>query len=153
GSGPRGRIHKADIERYVAAQELEASRQVVTRLIVEPEIVTEKATSGISSKWPAPDPTLHVRQREPLKGARAIIAERMALSASTIPHIHLTIHVDMSEAARLRQQVNPLLEKSIGLKASYTAIIARAVASLLSKHPYLNSSLVENEILLWEEVN
>jgi pyruvate dehydrogenase E2 component (dihydrolipoamide acetyltransferase) len=142
GSGPRGRIHKADVERYVATQGRSAA--IPTRA------ASDAGAPG--AEWPAPDSTLHARRREPLKGARAIIAERMTL-ASTIPHIHLTIQVEMSEAARLRQRVNPVLEKSIGLKASYTAIIARAVAYLLPQHPYLNSSLVEDEIIQWEEVN
>jgi pyruvate dehydrogenase E2 component (dihydrolipoamide acetyltransferase) len=146
GSGPRGRIHKADIERYVATLESE------TRQPAELP-VSEHAPTLSSANWPAPDPSLHARKREPLKGARAIIAQRMALSASMIPHIHLTVQVDMSEAARLRQRVNPVLEKASGLKASYTAIIARAVAYLLPQHPYLNSSLIDNEIILWEEVN
>jgi pyruvate dehydrogenase E2 component (dihydrolipoamide acetyltransferase) len=155
GSGPRGRIHKADIERYVAALESEVS-QAVREPKVEPVREAQQVASrsaAVAAHWPAPDPHLHARKREPLKGARAIIAERMALSAGTIPHIHLNIQVDMSEAARLRQRVNPVLEKGIGLKASYTAIIARAVSYLLPQHPYLNSSLVDNEIVLWEEVN
>jgi pyruvate dehydrogenase E2 component (dihydrolipoamide acetyltransferase) len=140
GSGPRGRIHKADIERYVAAQEAPRVGNVAN------------PGSPLGGKWPAPDATLHARRREPLKGARAIIAERLTL-ASAIPHIHLTIQVEMSEAARLRQRVNPVLEKTSGLKASYTTIIARAVAYLLPQHPYLNSSQVDDEIIQWEEVN
>jgi pyruvate dehydrogenase E2 component (dihydrolipoamide acetyltransferase) len=151
GSGARGRIHKADVERYVAALEAEASRSIGTEQ--QPVVEQSKTRLEVASTWPTPDANLHARKREPLRGARAIIAQRMALSANTIPHIHLTVQVDMSEAARLRQRVNPVLEKMIGLKASYTAIIARAVAYLLPQHPYLNSSLIDDEIILWQEVN
>jgi pyruvate dehydrogenase E2 component (dihydrolipoamide acetyltransferase) len=153
GSGPRGRIHKADIERYVAALEAETSQPAEKPVIEQAPAVVHPAVTLPAANWPAPDPNLHARKREPLKGARTIIAQRMALSASTIPHIHLTVQVDMSEAARLRQRVNPVLEKASGLKASYTAIIARAVAYLLPQHPYLNSSLIDDDIILWEEVN
>ena len=151
GSGPRGRVHKADIERYVAAMEAANERIVEVPHVEQPPVAVRVVPPP--TQWPAPDSTLHIRQREPLKGARAMIAERLSLSASTIPHIHLTIQVDMTESARLRQRVNPVLEKNGGLKASYTAIIARAVAYLLPQHPYLNSSLVDDEILLWQEVN
>jgi pyruvate dehydrogenase E2 component (dihydrolipoamide acetyltransferase) len=145
GSGPRGRIHRADIERYVAALEAGTSQPAIDRAAAPDKTPP--------TSWPAPAPGLRERGRERLKGARAIIAQRMALSASTIPHIHLTVQVDMSEAARLRERVNPVLEKTIGLKASYTAVIARAVSSLLPQHPYLNSSLIDDEIILWEDVH
>jgi pyruvate dehydrogenase E2 component (dihydrolipoamide acetyltransferase) len=146
GGGPRGRIHKADIERHVAG--LAANRSKDLNLYYRPvEDQTPPASQPIS------DGGIRERRREPFQGARALIAQRMVLSASTIPHIHLRVQVDMSEAARLRAMVNPALAQRSGLKASYTAIIGRAVAALLPEHPYLNSSLVGDELVLWEDVN
>jgi pyruvate/2-oxoglutarate dehydrogenase complex dihydrolipoamide acyltransferase (E2) component len=64
----------------------------------------------------------------------------MAYSAFTAPHISLALHVDMSEASRLRQRVQEPIQHKPGQRLSFTAIIARAVASVLPRHPYLNAS-------------
>jgi pyruvate dehydrogenase E2 component (dihydrolipoamide acetyltransferase) len=89
----------------------------------------------------------------PLAGPRKIIAERMAYSAFTAPHITLTLSVDMSEAARLRSHLLASMEERTGLRLSFTAILAHAVASTLPRHPYLNASLAGDEIILWEDVH
>ncbi|MBI1880741.1 MAG: 2-oxo acid dehydrogenase subunit E2 [Chloroflexi bacterium] len=143
GSGPRGRIYKADVDRHVSKLETKSGGPVAQK---------EVATITLPTRSD-PHAGIRERSREPLKGPRAVIAQRLTSSASSIPHIHLTIQVDMTETARLRQMVNPVLEKKIGLKASYTAIMARAVSFLLPQHPYLNSSLVGEEIVLWQDVH
>ena len=98
-------------------------------------------------------PNANLRERVPLKGARAIIASRLAYSAQTSPHIYLGINVDMTEVVRWRQMVGPKIEQQTQTRLSFTAIIAYVVARLLPNHPFLNSSLVDNEILLWEDVH
>jgi pyruvate dehydrogenase E2 component (dihydrolipoamide acetyltransferase) len=77
----------------------------------------------------------------------------MAYSAFSAPHITLTLSVDMSEAARLRSRLLASMEERTGQRLSYTAILARAVASVLPRHPYLNASLNGEEIILWEDVH
>jgi pyruvate dehydrogenase E2 component (dihydrolipoamide acetyltransferase) len=89
----------------------------------------------------------------PLAGPRKIIAERMAYSALTAPHITLTLSVDMSEAARLRSRLLAPIEERTGARLSFTAILVRAVASTLPRHPYLNASLDGDQIILWEDVH
>jgi pyruvate dehydrogenase E2 component (dihydrolipoamide acetyltransferase) len=89
----------------------------------------------------------------PLTGPRKIIAQRMAYSAATAPHITLSIGVDMSEAARLRARVLAQIEQKTGQRLSFTAILARALAAVLPRHPLLNASLAGEEIILWEDVH
>ena len=131
GRGPRGRVHKAD--------------------------VLEAAQDGVPTAVPAaakvPLPAARRRAVVPLSGPRKIIAERMAYSASTAPHITLTLSVDMSEAVRLRSRLLAPVEERTGLRLSFTAILVRAVASTLPRHPYLNASLAGEEIILWEDVH
>jgi pyruvate dehydrogenase E2 component (dihydrolipoamide acetyltransferase) len=88
-----------------------------------------------------------------LTGPRKIIAERMAYSAFTAPHINLSLHVDMSEATRLRQRVQEPIQHKTGQRLSFTAIIARAIAAVLPRHPYLNASLQGEQIIAWEDVH
>ena len=145
GRGPRGRIHKADVLAFAERQRAELAER-------RPPVVTPTvAVATPSLQVPLPD----ARRREvvPLTGPRKIIAERMAYSASTAPHITLSLQVDMSEAARLRDRLQEPLQQKTRHRLSFTAIIARAVASVLPRHPYLNASLHGEEIILWDDVH
>ncbi len=77
----------------------------------------------------------------PLVGRRRIIAERMQQSSQQAPHVALSIDVDMSAAATTRGE------------ASYTALMVQAVARALRQHRLLNSTLREDHILLFDEIN
>lgn len=88
-----------------------------------------------------------------LRGMRKMVAEAVTRSARTAPHVTLTLPVDMSEAARFRVQVLPAIEKTVGVRVSFTGIIAKAAARVLKDHPYLNSTLAGDEITLYESVN
>jgi len=139
GRGPRGRIHKADVLAF-------ADRQQVA---IHPTEVARAAAPVL--EVPLPD----ARKKEvvPLTGPRKIIADRMTYSAFTAPHISLSLRVDMSEAARLRARLIQPLEEKTGQRLSFTAILARAVATVLPRHPYLNASLNGEEIILWDDVH
>jgi len=88
-----------------------------------------------------------------LRGMRKMVADAVAKSAATAPHVTLTLAVDMSEATRFRQQVLPAIEKSHGVRVSFTDIIAKAAARALLDHPYLNSTLAGNDITLHKAVH
>ena len=82
-----------------------------------------------------------------------MVADAVARSAQTAPHVTLTLAVDMSEATRFRQQVLPAIEKTHGVRVSFTDIIAKAAARALQDHPYLNSTLAGSEITLHKRVH
>ena len=150
GSGPRGRVYRGDVERYLQARLPEQAET--------PPVVLPAQGIGFTSQLMAPRlavalPIAREKRRAPVKGPRAIIAQRMAYSASAIPHIHLTLQVDMTEAVRLREKVNPVIEKRTGQRLSFTAILAHSVAHLLAQHPALNSSFLGEEIVYWEDVH
>jgi pyruvate dehydrogenase E2 component (dihydrolipoamide acetyltransferase) len=143
GSGPRGRIYKADLLR--AAEQAPAAPA--------PAMAAALAAPVPAPSLQVPLPNARVRQRIPLRGPRAIIAQRLSYSYSTIPHIYETVTVDMTETVRLREKVLPIIQQATGHKVSYTAIIATAVARLLGRHPGLNSSLNGDEIVQWQDVH
>ncbi len=157
GSGAHGRVHQNDVLAF-AGQQAPLWEQVPTWGQAAP---TEAPAQPAAEARPAaPTPTLQVplpvaRQKQvvPLTGPRKIIAERMAYSAFSAPHISLSLHVDMSEATRLRQRVQEPIQHKTGQRLSFTAIIARAIASVLPRHPYLNASLQGEQIIVWEDVH
>jgi pyruvate dehydrogenase E2 component (dihydrolipoamide acetyltransferase) len=138
GRGPRGRIHKADVLAY------QQSRQ-------ERVAPVQRSPSFAAAAIPLPD--ARRKQVVPLAGARKVIAERMAFSAFTAPHIHLTLQVDMSEASAWRAKIGKLIEAKTGYRLSFTSIVARSVAFALTRHPFLNASLSDDQIILWEDVH
>jgi pyruvate dehydrogenase E2 component (dihydrolipoamide acetyltransferase) len=89
--------------------------------------------------------TLAPRVREviPLTGIRKTTAERVSMSARTAPHSTITMEVDMSNAAKLREETG----------ASYTDILVKAVAKALEEHPGLNSTLHNDQIKIYEDIN
>jgi pyruvate dehydrogenase E2 component (dihydrolipoamide acetyltransferase) len=150
GSGPLGRIYRADVERYSQKKIDTKQRAPIETSVSRPFSETDSPGSFLTQ---FPLPKAGERKRVALKGARAVIAQRLSFSAQTIPHIHINIAVDMSEAARLRDMVKTTYVKALGHNISFTAIIAHAVVRMLNKHPSLNSSLVDDQIIFWDDVH
>jgi len=89
----------------------------------------------------------------PLTGMRKMIADNVARSASTAPHVTLVTSVDMSEASAFRKKVLDKVEKTHGVRISFTDIITKAVATALTEHPTINSTLVDNKITQYSTVH
>jgi pyruvate dehydrogenase E2 component (dihydrolipoamide acetyltransferase) len=137
GSGARGRVHKNDVLRFAEHR--------------QPAGASRAAPAAPGLQISLPD--ARRKQALPLAGPRKIIAERMAHSAFTAPHISLSLHVDMSEAARLRGRLLDPIQQKTGQRLSFTAILARAAAAVLPRHPYLNASLDGDQIIQWDDVH
>ncbi len=151
GRGPRGRIHKADVLAHRKPEAPAARPSDPGPFPAGAVSAAVRRQSGPPAQVPLPD--ARRRQVVPLAGPRKIIAERMALSAFTAPHITLSLRADMTEAIRLRERVLEPIQAQTGQRVSYTAILARAVATVLPRHPYLNASLSGGDIILWDDVH
>ncbi|MCJ7424091.1 2-oxo acid dehydrogenase subunit E2 [Candidatus Bathyarchaeota archaeon] len=103
--------------------------------IVEEDV--ERFVADKSGKMPK------IKDTIALTGLRKTSAERLSMSFRTAPHSTVVMEVDVSKAVVLH-------EKS---QVSYTAILVKAVASALVEHQMVNSSLDENRIKIFEEVN
>jgi pyruvate dehydrogenase E2 component (dihydrolipoamide acetyltransferase) len=103
---------------------------------------------------PAPLSTTD-RQAEiiPLIGIRAKIARRMQASFQDAPHIAETIEADVSRLEDTKNHLNEMAAQKDGGKVSLTAIIVKLVAWALERNPYINSSLIDEKIYLWKEIN
>jgi pyruvate dehydrogenase E2 component (dihydrolipoamide acetyltransferase) len=123
GSGPKGRVQVSDVESF-----LKSPAVMATALTLEEQVI-------------------------PLIGIRRIIAQRMTESSRTAPHIDFTIHADVTQAETLRSEVNRRLEQSNGPKVSFTALLVHIVAWVLTKHPRMNATLMEDGIHLLPEIN
>ena len=123
GSGPRGRVQAADIETFADS------------------VVSEVPVDGKEAEL------------VPLAGIRKTIAERMQASFQAAPHIALTVDVDVTHLEIVRSKLNQFAEKEEGKRISVTALIVKIVAWVLAQNPYINSSLVDETIYLWKDIN
>ncbi len=137
GSGPRGRITLDDLKRHVDALDQ-----------VEPAGVELPSPSGTAIAE-----EMEV-ERVPLKGLRRRIAEAMAHSARTIPHVTGFHEMDGGPLAALRTTLRSKAE-SAGVRLTVLPFIVRALVEALEEHPYLNASIDEKAqvILLHKSFN
>ncbi len=132
GTGPHGRIQKDDVITHL-------SKQTGTE---------DKTVQPAAQATDATKPN-----RRKVEGMRRVIAQRMTQSAFTAPHVTLTTEVDMSRVIELRSELLPDLEKSFGLRLSYTEILVKAVSTALQRHPQINASLQNDSILYHSDIN
>jgi len=84
-----------------------------------------------------------------LTGIRKTIAERLSYSHRTIPSATLLLDVNVKKLSAFRED----LAKKIGQKISFTALMAKAVAMALKNHLTLNSSVENNQVNVYEDIN
>ena len=84
-----------------------------------------------------------VREVIPLTGIKKTTAERVSLSARTAPQSTITMEVDMSNAVKIRERVH----------VSYTDMLVEAVAKALAEHPIVNSTLENEKIKIFADIN
>ena len=89
----------------------------------------------------------------PLVGIRAKIAQRMQASFQDAPHIAETVEADVSRLEDTKAHLNEMAALKGEGKVSLTAILVKLVAWALERNPYINSSLIDEKIYLWKEIN
>ncbi len=130
GTGPEGRITREDVEAFAA------------RLRERP---------AAAPPPPVEAPAVPEAVEEPLSRMRQTIARRMTESKQQAPHFYVTVEVDMTEAMRLREQLNAQLEEDARL--SVNDLIIKAAAKALTKFPRLNSAFAGDRLKIFKAVN
>ena len=121
GTGPGGRIRKADVEDFEPGAPT-AAPVAVTRPVLGPE--SEEMTPS---------------------RLRLAIGRRMVESKTTVPHFYVTTDIDMAPAMALRKEINALLPDES--KVTVNDIIVKAAAVALRSFPNLNASFAGDKIV------
>ena len=152
GSGPGGRIVKADVETFDPAQAPPAKpatdAKPASGATAQP--VGDGVPASLQSYGKLPDGD-HV-EIEDISRMRRAIANGTIKSWATTPHFFVTIEIAMDEFLSLRKQLNADLE-SEGIKLSVNDLIVKAVALALKKFPNLNSHYYGEKIVRHKQVN
>ena len=142
GSGIGGRVTKNDILGYLDHPPAEA-----------PSAGAANRRGGVLAPPPAAKPTEGDRvELQPLSVMRRKIAEHMILSRRTSAHVHSVFHVDFSLAGRIRQQKKAEYER-LGARLTYMAFIAKATIDALRRHPIVNASMDDHNIVYRKDIN
>lgn len=134
GSGPHGRIVKRDIQPYVDGEK-QAPKPAAAPAAEAEERVVEEAPA-------APAPTADGELQE-LSRMRQTIARRMHESFRDVPHIFITMSIDMGPAMALRKQINAELDEES--QTTVNDLILKATAMALRDFPVINSSYVDGK--------
>jgi pyruvate dehydrogenase E2 component (dihydrolipoamide acetyltransferase) len=96
---------------------------------------------------------VEVLERLPLKGIRAIIAERKAASVHTTARVTLMMEADATHFVDMRERLKAQVSEEWGFTPGYNDLLAKIVASALRKFPYMNARLTAEAIELVAAVN
>ena len=139
GSGPHGRIVKADIERALRDGTGKAPVAKDTAAPVKPETAV-----GVI------DPTVSVEEI-PLTNMRKVIARRLTEAKQTIPHFYLTMECELDALLDLRKQLNS--REGADYKLSVNDFIIKASALALKKVPMANVSFGGDKLLQYKTID
>ena len=137
GSGPKGRIVKADLSTAVAPAAAAAPVSAVTMPASANAAAVEAIYQGRGFKT------------VPLDGMRKIIASRLTEAKQTIPHFYLRRDIRLDKLLRVRGEINKGLEAR-GVKTSMNDFIIKACALGLQKVPTANAVWAGDRVLQME---
>ena len=139
GSGPGGRITKADIESAIESGVAKAEPGPGHA----PAAARAPGVDGPRFTQPVYDGPEVEEVR--VSQMRKTIAKRLVTSIGPVPTFYLTVDVDMTRMMEARERMNARLEKE-GLKVSVNDLIIKATALALKRHPEINAQWHDDHI-------
>ena len=147
GSGPRGRIVKADIDAALAGGAKPAPKPT--------EKTAASAPAPAATPMPAAAPAGPLPgaafEEIPLNNMRKVIARRLTEAKQTIPHFYLTIDCELDALMALRAQLNG--REGADYKLSVNDFVIKAVAQGMRKVPGVNASWGGDRIYQYHDVD
>ncbi len=166
GSGPGGRIVKADVEGAASAGGARAGDPRGAQ--AQPSTVGVARAPGPAAAAPAPPPSPATAPppsgpapQETAKGTveiveptrlQQVVSRRMAESKATAPHFYLEAEVDMSAAVAARARIRAMTPEGEAVP-SFNDMVVKACALALREHPPANGSYRDGRLELHSRVN
>jgi pyruvate dehydrogenase E2 component (dihydrolipoamide acetyltransferase) len=140
GSGPGGRIVKADVEAAAGG--------------AAPAAPPAERPAAAPSPQRAPEPTTAKGEVQVIELTRlqATVARRMAESKATVPHFYLEMEIDMTEAVALRARLKEIASEDQAVP-TYNDMVVKACARALREFPRANGSYRDGHVELYSRVN
>jgi pyruvate dehydrogenase E2 component (dihydrolipoamide acetyltransferase) len=132
GSGPGGRIVRADVLRALAEPSMVSERKV--------ELPTEAMPKDLAAK--------EALESIPIQGIRRIIFDNMYQSLSQSAQLTLHTEACAESLVSLRERL-----EDNGQKVSYNAVLMKICAMALRLHPRINTSVEGDAIRVWRQIH
>lgn len=143
GTGPNGRIIKADLDSASPGAAPMATPVAVAPAAAAPAIApAEPVRPAAPVAW---DDTIP-HAIEKLSNMRKTIARRLTEAKSTIPHIYLTVDVRLDALLKLRGELNKALEPR-GVKLSVNDLLIKALGVALIQVPKCNVTFLGDQLV------
>jgi pyruvate dehydrogenase E2 component (dihydrolipoamide acetyltransferase) len=143
GSGPNGRIVKADVEAALAKP-----------------AAAPTAPAPVAAAAPAPKPAAPVAITAPHTAVpnstmRKVIARRLAESKATIPHFYVTMDMHIDALLKLRADLNARSPKDGpgAFKLSVNDLVIKATAATLKRYPGCNATWTDEATIQYSDVD
>lgn len=148
GSGPNGRIVKADVDAALSrgpAPVAAAAPVAAPAPIAAPRPAAQVATVAITAPHTA----------VPNSSIRKVIARRLAESKATIPHFYVSTDVEIDALLKIRADLNARSPKDGpgAYKLSVNDLVIKATAVTLRRFPSVNAIWTEDAILQLHDVD
>lgn len=137
GTGPGGRIVKADLEGAPVAAAAPAP------------VAAAAAPAAVPA---SPFATDIPHSAEKLSNMRKTIARRLTQSKQEVPHIYLTVDIVLDKLLKLRGELNAALEPQ-GVKLSVNDLLIKALAKALIQVPKCNVSFAGDQLISYERAD
>ena len=149
GTGPNGRIVKADVEGRELLRKQEPGPAVQEP--ASPALLPSqehKETAKLATAFATDIPHEAVK----LSNIRKVIARRLTESKQTIPHIYLTVDVRLDALLKLRGELNGALEARC-VKLSVNDMLIKALALALIETPVCNVSFAGDTLIKYSRAD
>ena len=144
GSGPGGRIVKADVDG--AAGKPAAAAPAAAAPAAQ---VRAQATAAPAPSYGVPEIPHEVAK---LSNMRKTIARRLTESKQNVPHIYLTVDIRLDALLKLRGELNATLEPR-GVKLSVNDLLIKALAIALMEVPECNVQFTGSELVTFKRAD
>ncbi|QJE96603.1 dihydrolipoamide acetyltransferase family protein [Luteolibacter luteus] len=157
GTGPAGRIVRADVEAAKGSKPAGKSSEASAAAGLA-AAAKARGTAPAAAATPAPAaaaimPTAKEGDsRIELSSMRKVIASRLLTSKQTIPHFYLHVEADAAPLMALRKQINAQAEQTHGNKYSVNDFVLKAVINATVAVPAVNASFAGDHIVSFKHV-
>jgi pyruvate dehydrogenase E2 component (dihydrolipoamide acetyltransferase) len=146
GTGPNGRVVKADIEGAKPGAAAPAAKGEAASAPT-----TAAASAPVAAPAPAQIPDIP-HEAAKLSNMRKTIARRLTESKQQVPHIYLTVDVRLDALLKLREQLNQSLAAR-DIKLSVNDMLIKALAVALMEVPECNVMLAGDQLVTFQRAD
>ena len=162
GTGPKNRVTKEDIFRYVNELKQKENKSIPHPTVTS-NILSDTSRTGTQGKG-SPQLSTGYNDQKPrshkmsdevieLDRMRKMISEHMISSINTSAHVSSFVEVDVTKMVLWREKAKKVYLEKYGVRLTFSPLFAEAVILALKDFPTINASLIEDKLIIKKNIN